>query len=616
MAGPFSVAPSSAQEIAPQQVAGGADTSLVAATKPASGLDIAANALASGIQFGKLAKDQLDKAAVEGVQTQVRSVRDALALSQNPEKQETFFGKEAAQDPYMQSVQKELMAIKEAQRQGRLPSDYALERMDEVTATAISKRPQFVNEIRSAANAAAGINIAGQVYQELSKLSPQQRAQQDLEQKAATLGIDATTYQAAARQQFAVQQELQTLQLKKARGTYQANDVAGQVRLGVVSTNNMLQEEILRQTNSGGVTDPEVLEAVVRQSFTGLRNSILADMPSSVSGSELNSHMSTLDAEEERLVKMVQNGSAVKLLQTQRNLFTEMAHEEVRSAGDPMKLFYLMGGGESGMKALDMYSKYKTNPQAMAGMFSAGEGGGALTLGLFFDDMQRAAQIVNGQREGATSQEKLLSGYLAGLKLKFNNAPTQGENEAEPIKPQDAQRLVDVVAGMGEDYSTVTLSDPKVAETVAQYKETHGALINHYKNDLASLQRQYRDLKARGLVTDEEFQLVGTFGRPSQITSQRFESRILRAEDRPFGGPTPADNKDVSDFLRRSNQVLTLGHVYKGKGVLPDTIFQNGLAFLGEIQNPSDQRTAGGQQDAPQVVRFVRDANGNLVREQ
>lgn len=606
MAGPFSLPPNSAQEIAPVRLAGGVSVPEVE-NNP---LGIVNKALEAGVQYGKLNQQRLLSQATSGVQKEVQSVKDALKLTQRPDQISTYFSESARKDPYIDSVYKEYQRIQNAVQDGRFSQEYAIERIQEVVDTATSKRPQFINEIKTAANQALGSNLSSQIYQQLFSRSPEQVAQEATRREAASLGLPVNDYMAISQKSFRTKAELQELQLRKAQGENTVNDLASEVRLHTVEEAQSLTTDILTQISSGGVTNPEVLKAGITSRFEARRNQLTASLPKGADPSAVNAQLNLFDEWEARLIRMVDNGSALKIAQNQNNLSVEIAKSDARDGlGSAYKMLDILGP-EQGLQALNVWTQFKSDPTKYAGMLRSSDTGGTITLGLFLDQAYAAALVTKGQREASTQQERILAGYISALGLKGNQGVNPDGTQKQPMPPQEAQRLVDVVVGMGEEYSTTTLADSKVAATVAQYKETYPAVIRHFESDRAALQREYDRLKSQGMISDGQLQLVGPLNGPSMI---EIGGRTgLRAASL---AQYPGNNQNylLEDFVRKANTVLKLGRTYGSNGVLPKTVWSNGNQFLRDIEAPAPLAEDGTQappSTQPEVIDATRNPDG------
>lgn len=601
MAGPFALSGNTAQDIAPIQLSGGAPAGVPSDTNEA--LNVVNAATEAVKTVGALNQKRLETEAVQGVQTQVKAVRDALQISKHPNLANSFFSQESLQDPYIKNVYAQFNEIQGAVKQGRLSHEYGIERMESIMSAAVSRRPQFADSIRKAANETAGANISSKLFSQVMSVSPQQQVDQKLQQEAARLGLSVDTYQGYIRQEFLIQQDMTDMNWRKTRGTYTANDLAKQVRLGVSSVTRDVQGQLLAAVQQGGVQDPEAAKAFARNQFTILRNSLLSDLPTSVDGSVISSHMANLDAEEERVLSMLDDGSMTRLLQSGRELFDELAHEDIReNSPEIARLFSVLGRGEGAVKILSTWSKYKTNPEAMQGLFKT-EQGGALTLGAMLLQNEEASKVLTGQREAGSPEEARLAGFQAAMRLKHDTA----EGTAVTPAPQEAIRLVDAVAAAGEEYSTLTLGNAQVAGAVKQYKETWGQVINHYTNDVAALQIKYERMKRQGIISDE---MIKIDGGVVQLDNNAFVSR-MGASNFGTGGTTEAAS--LSTFVRQANQTLRMGQVYKTNGVFPATVFKDSGDFLIKLKSgQQEQAEAPRNTQGEEVINVTFNPDGSF----
>lgn len=577
MPGPFALPGNTAQDIAPIQLAGGAPAGVPESDGTLNTINQATELVKV---VGQLNTKRLETEAVQGVSEDIKAVRDALQISKHPSLAQSFFSEESLQDPYVQEVYSRFTEIQSAADQGRLSQEYALERMESIMSEAVSRRPQFADSIRKAANDSAGANISSKLFTQIMSTSAQQELDQKLQQEAARLGLSVETYQGYIQQAFLIEQDRNALNWRKERGVYTANDMAKQVRLGVTSVTRDVQAELLAAINAGGVKDPEVAKAFARNRFTILRNEVLGGLPGNISGSVVNSHIATLDAEEERVLAMIDDGSMVKLLQSGRQLFDEMANEDVReNAPDIARLFSVLGKGEGAINVLTTWSKYKTNPQAFQGLYKT-EQAGTLTLGAMLLQNENAARVISGEKKAESQEEQRLAGFVAAMRLKHDTVPTA----TAPVAPQEAIRLVDAVTSAGEDYSTITLADAHISNAVKGYKETWGQVINHYNNDVAALQVQYEQLKRDGIISDELVVLNnGRVELDNKLRTERFGASN-------FGTGGTTESAALTTFVRQANQTLRMGQVYKANGVFPATVFENPMMYLDGLKKPATQQ--------------------------
>ena len=576
MAGPFALPGNTAQDIAPIQLSGGAPAGVPSDTD--STLNLLNQATEAVKTVGTLNQKRLETEAVSGVQEDIKAVRDALQISKHPNLAKSFFSNESLQDPYIKEVYSRFTEIRSAADQGRLSQEYALERMESIMSEAVSRRPQFADSIRKAANDTAGANISSKLFTQIMSTSAQQQVDQKLQQEAARLGLPVEVYQGYIQQAFLIEQDKNALNWRKERGVYTANDMAKQVRLGVTSVTRDVQAELLAAINQGGVQDPEVAKAFARNQFTMLRNEVLGNIPGNVDGSLVNSHIATLDAEEERVLSMIDDGSMVKLLQSGRGLFEEMANQDVRENNpDIARLFSVMGKGEGAINILTQSLKFRTNPDAFKGLYKTDQAG-VLELGSILLQQERASQIINGEVQAESPEESRLAGFQAAMRLKHDTTPTA----TSPVQPQEAIRLVDAVTQAGEEYSTITLADPHISNAVKGYKETWGQVINHYTNDLAALQIKYDQLKRQGIISDEMLKLEG--GRLELDNTLR--TAQFGASNFGTGGTT--ESAALSTFVRQANQTLRMGQVYKANGVFPATVFESPMMYVDSLKKPTN----------------------------
>ena len=565
MPGPFDLGANSAREIAPVQLQGGGP---VVASNKDDVLQTIKTAGEGFNQFTKINNQRQEKEAIRTVQQEVKSVRDALQISKHPNLAQSYFSKEALQDPYIASVYKNFNSIQSAVQQGRLTSEYGLERMEAVMNAAISKRPQFAESIREAANTAAGANISAKVMSDILSVNPQEEAMRKLQAEAYRVGMDVDTYRGYLNREMQRNDKMAAIRLSKESGSMDMAQFGNYINMGVGGITKNIQADMLEQISQGGIVDVQRYQASAQALFTQLRTEVYQLAPEGADAAAISQQIAILDKEEQRVLKQIEDGTMQTALQQKGNLFNELAKENLRdNAPDEMALIGVFGQ-QTGLEAINMFAKYKTNPAAFQAMYQLDQGG-ILTLSSVLEQNYRAGQIIKGEAEAANPKEKRLAAYFAAYKLRTDvGNPQQGKE----VPPGEVKRLVEVVKEAGKEYAVLGLSDAKVAASVAKYKETHAEVINFYNDEVSALQLEFQKLKAKG-YSDNVLQLIN-----GQIVIDP------KVQQREVLGGAPTWNT-WSTWLRQANQTLKMGQVYKANGVFPATVFTGADGFFVDVRS-------------------------------
>jgi hypothetical protein len=528
-------------------------------------------------QAAGLANNIAEARAVAQAQEEITTVRDSLmGESQFPSLEESAFGKEAQENPDFQATLGSMKKIRSAQRTGRLNRDYAVERINEVVASAKSRNPAFSAEIEKAARDILGFSPQQEFTKQLLRVTPQEQARQALEEKAFRLGItpeDVQTLELSAEQ---VTLQKNRYELMKLKGTYDANLLGQETRTATALVYTQIADNIAAQIAQGGVGDPASTKSFIQQQFGAQRARLLANMPTSVDASAVNAHVTTLTNEENRLLTMVDNGSIFKFMQQQKDLFIATAEQDLMNTPVLGKT-YAVFGAEAGADILLSLSRFKDNPQALQGVFqTGGQGAAELNLGLMLEGVNGGIDVVTGVRPPANENEARVSAWLATKQLQSGNV-VDANGVTNTIDGTQAVRLVDVLKGAGQDVTVAAFNDPRVVKTISATKETHGQLINLVDSYQGILAKEYADLQARGEiptgVLEVQNGVIVDTGQTQQAVSRGQTPTRLGSGSGGILGSGGSGNAAYARWVSKANRLIKLGETYKATGVLPSTAY-------------------------------------------
>jgi len=268
--------------------------------------------------------------AVDSLKTDLQSMTDQLLEpSDTPRVDESAFSTEANNDPDFKEAVGKMRRVNAAGAAGKLNRDFIVERFNEIVATAKSRNPIFAEELEGAARDILGFSPQREAIAQLMAISPQEEAARALAVKAARLGIAPQDLQTMELSALEVSTKLDKFTLMKAKGAYDGNVLASEVRVSAAAVYMNVSEIISEQVAAGGVQNTVQMKAFIQQQFGAHRQSILSNMPASVDPSVVNAHIQTLNNEEVRLLGMVDSGSLVELMTNQKDIIIATAESDI-----------------------------------------------------------------------------------------------------------------------------------------------------------------------------------------------------------------------------------------------------------------------------------------------
>lgn len=596
--GPFQVDPNSVAPVQDVQLSTGRtirdttnedDARIRAADNAASNanLRILGSAASFAGQAAGVANQVMEVRAIAQATEEITSVRDSLTeQSQFPSVDEGAFGKEAMENPDFRETLKTMQRIKGAERTGRLTRDFVVERLNETVASAKARNPAFGAQIERAARDVLGFSPKAEFAKNLLRVTPQEQARIDLETKATRLGIapaDVQTMELAAEQ---VTLQKNRFELLKVKGNYDAGILGQETRSATALAYTVIADRLAEQIQAGGVTDPLQTKAFIQQQFGAQRARLLANMPAHIDASLVNTNLTTLTNEENRLLGMVDNGSLVKFIGQQKDLIVATAEQDLLNMPVLGKIYATLGA-DAGAEVMATISRFKDNPAALQAIFATGGPGAAeLSLGLILEGAGGAIDVLSGSREPITEQEGRIAAWFATKQLQVGNS-VDAEGNPVPANGADAVRLVDVLKKSGLDVTVSAFNDPRVVKTISATKEVHGQLINLVGSYESVLSQEYAGLLARGEVP------TGVLGVQNGVIVDTQANVISRALSGPAFGtaktPEQHGSAAYARWVAKANRLIKLGETYKATGVLPATVYNDPNVLLNTLVTGADE---------------------------
>lgn len=562
-------------------------------------------------QATQLSTQIMESRAIGQVTEDLQSVRDSLSgKSEFQGAEQSVFGKDAMENPDFRNTLVEMKKVGGLERTGRVNRDQAVERLNEIVATAKSRNPIFADSIERAARDVLGFSPTQEFAKQILSQTPEEQAWEQLRQKAARLGITPEQVQVMELSTEQVALQKARFELLKTKGQYNANVLGQEVRAASAIAYAQIADNLQSQIVAGGITDAVGTKSFIQQQYGAQRARLLANMPNNVDASLVNSHITTLQNEESRLLKMVDDGSITKFLQQNKEIMIATAEEDLLNIPVLGKVYATLGD-QAGAEVMSTIAKFKDNPKALEAIFrTGGAGAGELSLGFMLEGADKAMEVIAGNRQPVNDDERRVSSWFAVKKLQ-NNTPQQ------PIPPQEAVRLVDIVKESGEDVSIASFSDPRIVRTVSATKEVHPQLINLQESYVQSLTQEYQDLKARGELPVGDLVVENGIIVSKEVPEDPINLGALSLRT---GGIAPQLEIGGSEgsaaynrWVTKANRLLKLSDTYKATGVIPSSTYTNANSLLKTLTTGL-QETGEAVPAKPTVIKWGLDANGLPVR--
>lgn len=585
MAGPFSVDPNSAREIASAQQSGG--STLVPRS---SLLGDAANLL------GQVAPviEQVEKTkAQEELRGNITSITSALKAARFPNVQTELFTEEGMVNPANKAAIRELQKLANASIQGKLPLSFAIERMNVVINEAVTAAPEWAPELNQVARDMLGFSPQHRMMAELLSaperqgLTAEQKGQEQAKQEASKLGISVEEWQGLQLQTAKGALEKQQMTNRKLANEYDANVAARDVQLSSGELAMQFMGHMREQLASGGVQDPQQIKALITGAYSQERQRLIANMPTGTDVGVMNANLKVLDDQMASLMSLADNTSALTYLTNNNKVIQEIAKNDVYALEHVGPIF-AVAGSEGGIALMNAINRYKDNPAAQRLFKKSGQGGAGLWN--LADQLASTRKALGRYQEKApaTSDQERVEDVTTGAALL----------EQKGLKGTDAVPLIEWVRQSGGDtVSILNLKQNKLVSNLSAVKEAHPAIINLYQSELARLQMEYDQLAQAGAVPSGG---VVVQGNAIQAGSQ------LSARD-----DTGLSSK-YNAWVKKMNNLTDYAVKYQSTGVMPPSVFGG----VQQVATDLNTRKVEMQNEAVKTRKAVRGPDGKLKFEE
>ena len=665
MAGPFSSANTAVDIPTGGIMAAQAIPEVHAPAMPSAIADAAAlvNAIAPPVNaiMGEHYKQQMTQ--------ELKGVEAALAASRRPWAMDSLLSDEAAKDPIVSSAVKELKGMQVAVRRGQMPVDFAVDRMEQIISTAVSKVPAYEEELREAGRNYLGFDPHQRMLSDMMQPNVQEQADQADAVAAAKIGMDINSYRQAKMQMFqlefqkkAVDYQIASMNLQakpmqlareEARFGHEVQEwqrsdiewrrsdvewhqkqVGGLViqhsQLESSSITAQLLEGMQAEITKGGIQNPEAWKNRASQAYNALLSAELSRLPP---GSDAAGVTAFINQQREMALSLIDSAAAGKITQNENQYLQELAKNNLYRLP---KLGPVLAGLGPQQAPLVMATLARLSKAGSGGYESVltggGEAGGVLTLAELLDAgaIERNMEgAVNYHYRGGSTDRMPESTRRVGIMLGIERLGTPGSTGTDYADGVEKLRELASVNGGDADEYYYAMVRPSVVANVSNSKETHGALLNTFTDDQAAVVQKYLSLVSSGLIPGGSISLRNgevVFPHNSTIQADTQKS-LLQLSDGGYVQPEiPAGIGEAERLASHINKMLKFGDTYRSTGVIPASVYNGREDFVGKLLAAEQQMKATQeavkaqqataeqqQQQAPVVIKYQY-VDGKLQR--
>lgn len=600
MAGPFSSRGNQAQEIAGVQLKGGFDV----VPGIAEAVGAAANIAVPAIRENHISNLQ------DEITGKTDSIKTALLARANPALAQSLFTEEALANPATAAAFAAFNDIALAVKQGKLPGQFALERLSVIQNDAISEAPEFAQEIRAAMLQATGQDPEKRLFASLlsdqaSGLSAQAKFEQKLRNDAARVGLTVDAFVEANNSVFTAQTEAAEFQRASRNGTMSIRKVAGAVnnRSGLIMM-DVLQSAREQTIAAGGLTPEFItqLKGQVNASIAAATAEIIATAGDAVDPTEIATAIAPLNALAGQIEAMIDDQSLLAMVTNTNVLNKGLILGKALDFKD-FAIAHSLGGERGFLEVMKFFDK-ATNPQTRALLDALNpKAAGATLLGEIAGGVQlvptpngvvqQYGRLGTGTNGMAATQvtERVIAANVAVQTVGGNeDAHEAAMSDLEEISPAHAWAAYD---------------NRKVVAAALQSKTLQARFIPLQAQQTAGLATEYFNLTALPGFKVEKFEFV----RGQLQVKQEFDPLTPIAARDAFSQEAPA-------FVRRFNNANKISAMYARVGILPPSRYTNSQDYfkvvvegVTSVTTPKDKTTV----KTKPTLRVVRDANGKLT---
>lgn len=550
------------------------------------------------------------KSLQEDLTNKTDALQQALLAQSNPAIAKSLFSKEALENPTTKAAFKEYQEIRLAAEQGKLSPAYAKERLLVIQNEAIANAPEFEQELRAAMTQATGMDPQKSLYSRLlaenasaTRLSPEQKAMEELDKEAARLGISREAVQHIALTQARAGLLQNELTLKKSTGEYNFLDLEEDVgnRAGGIMLDLVGQVRALN-TSQGGLT-PENIQNIKLTAGAAYASAAraLQSGASGVPADRVASALATLEKQKGAIDRMVEDGSLQALATSNNTLDKARLEGKLLSLPD-YSLAYLVGDKPGFLKMVEYLNSTSGNAAAKALLGDVNPSIAGFNRLSSAGVVQEYGKMGTGVKP-TTPAEKQNRAVAASLLLSTKGASEEQYSTA--VQEMDA-------LGLDLKWSALGLNDVLINATKSPALKA--AVVQTQVAVTSGLASEYMQLINNPQINASNFKVVD--GNLVFSDTAQGGGGILGIGGQR-GAADSAATADAQDFVKRFNTANRISAAHGATGTLPSTRYSGVQDYWEVITKAARNASAPAPKgDDTGPTRFVRDpATGKIVPE-
>ncbi len=576
-------------DIAPVQLRGGftPDTSIADAV-----VDVANTVI-------PVIRQNLEDSVTEDVTGRTKAVSLALKATRFPSIQESIFSEEALANPNVAMALEEFTLIQDAAKQGRLPSNFALERLELIQNNAIRNAPEFESEIRGALRDATGLDPQKALFSKLlqeagTTKTAEQKAFEQLDIESIKLGV--TRDQLIGMNNAAAQNQIQQngFDLAAKQGTYTIRTLGSEVVNRGAALVTDVMADVQRMNTAGitiGVEEEKALISKVNAAFGASTSAMLAKTAGlSVSGTAVSAELAPLNALRDNTIKMIEDGTLQSVMSQHNKTIISSTQNSLLNNPDYVAA-YAIGGSRGFLDLVKFMDKSSTaEGKALTAALS-----GDARIAFDLQNLPKQYARIGSADQLETVKEKQDRVIAAGVAM--------GTTEID--ENFQIAALEDIKKYGGEELAWSSFGSNQVLTATAKSNKLKAAFINMQATTTAGLSQELVELSANPSAPLARLELT--------------QEGLLRLTPRPVGDAaflTSAQRGaegDTARFVSRFNRANSISAKYNGAGVLPSARYQGSEMYWNTVRKAATDIVQPREDEDVKVIKFVRDASGNIV---
>jgi len=542
-------------------------------------------------------RQNLEDDITEDVTGRTKAVGLALKAIRFPSIQESIFSEEALANPNVAMALEEFTLIQDAAKQGRLPSNFALERLELIQNNAIRNAPEFESEIRGALRDATGVDpqkaLFGRLLSETTTKTAEQKSMERLTIDAGQLGI-TTDQMVSINQAAAVNSiEQQKFDLAAKQGTYTIRTLGSEVinRGGALITDIMA--DVQRMNVSGipiGVDEKLALIAKVNAAFGATNSAILAKTAGlSVSGTAISAELAPLNTLRDNAIKMIEDGTLQSVMSQHNATIIASTQNSLLNNPDYVAA-YAIGGSRGFLDLVKFMSKSSTaEGKALTAALS-----GDARIAFDLQNLPKQYAKIGSADQLETVKEKQDRVIAAGVAMGTTDIDENFQIAA----------LEDIKKYGGEELAWSSFGSNQVLTATAKSNKLKAAFINMQATTTAGLSEELVQL-----ATDPNVQMQRLVLTESGLT---VTPRPV-AERVGLAATSAAADASMKTYARRFNRANGISAKYNGAGILPSARYQGSEMYWNTVREAATKIVQPREAKDVKVRTVIRGADGKLT---